>query len=107
MADMAQAAAQAIEKPEVQEMIKKLAEYGLGVFMPHMHDEQGRFAPLPRDVVAVESGLVVSFHSKEDPVAQQARPVGWVWDNETKTVQACFECYEVGGRHGKQRHAGT
>ena len=29
----------AIHLPEVQEMLRRLSEYKLGIFMPHMHDE--------------------------------------------------------------------
>jgi hypothetical protein len=38
----------AIHLPEVQEMLRRLSEYKLGIFMPHMHDRQtGEFQPLP------------------------------------------------------------
>ena len=39
----------AMHLPEVQEMLCRLSEYNLGIFMPHMHDERtGEFQPLPR-----------------------------------------------------------
>ena len=42
-------AQEAINLPEVQDMVRALSEYGLGVFMPHMHnDDTGGFEPLPR-----------------------------------------------------------
>ena len=28
-----------IQEPEVQEMLRRLSAYGLGIFMPHMHTE--------------------------------------------------------------------
>jgi hypothetical protein len=32
-------AQEAIQLPEVQEMMRKLSVYNLGVFMPHMHEK--------------------------------------------------------------------
>ena len=75
-------AQEAIHLPEVQEMLRRLSEYKLGIFMPHMHDEQtGQFQPLPDEVVQVESGLQVSFQPMEEIASQAARflPVGWIW----------------------------
>lgn len=55
-------AQEAIHLPEVQEMLRRLSEYKLGVFMPHMHDEHtGEFQALPDEVTQLESGLKVSF----------------------------------------------
>ena len=52
----------AIHFPEVQEMLLRLSEYQLGIFMPHVHNEQtGDFQPLPDELMQVESGLEVSF----------------------------------------------
>jgi hypothetical protein len=72
----------AIHLPAVQEMMRKLSEYQLGVFMPHAHDEKtGEFRPLPDGVMQVESGLEVSFRAS-DEIANQADhflPVGWCW----------------------------
>jgi hypothetical protein len=75
-------AQEAIHFPEVQEMLRRLSEYKLGIFMPHMHDEKtGGFQPLPDDVMQVESGLEVSFQPMEEIANQTDRflPVGWVW----------------------------
>ena len=75
-------AQEAIHLPEVQEMLRRLSEYKLGIFMPHMHDEQtGGFQPLPDKVMQVESGLEVSFQSTEEIANQTDRflPVGWFW----------------------------
>lgn len=72
----------AIHLPEVQAMLQKLSEYQLGIFIPHMHDEQtGEFQPLPAEVMQVESGLAVSFKPTADILNQGDRflPVGWVW----------------------------
>ena len=86
-------AQEAIHLPEVQEMLRRLSEHQLGIFMPHMHDEQtGEFQPLPDQVTQVESGLEVSFQPTAEIVAQADRflPVGWVWRaGASTTVAAC------------------
>ena len=47
--DALRRAQEAIHFPEVQEMLRRLSEYQLGIFMPHMHDEKtGEFKVLPR-----------------------------------------------------------
>lgn len=73
-------AQEAIDLPEVQEMLRRLSAYRLGVFMPHMHDEQtGEFQALPDAVMQVESGLKVSFQPTQEIARQADRflPVGW------------------------------
>jgi hypothetical protein len=75
-------AQEAIHLPEVQEMLRRLSGYKLGIFMPHMHDEHtGEFRLLPDEVMQVESGLEVSFQPMEEIANQTDRflPVGWVW----------------------------
>lgn len=89
----------AIHLPEVQEMLCRLSEYNLGIFMPHMHDEQtGEFQPLPDNVMQVEAGLEVSFQPAE--IANQTDrflPVGWCWHaGGTTTVAACEMASEEG-----------
>ena len=83
----------AIQLPEVQEMLRRLSEHKLGIFMPHMHDEQsGEFQLLPDDVVQVEAGLEVSFQPLEAIASQTERflPVGWLWrDGAVMPVAAC------------------
>lgn len=74
----------AMHLPEIHEMLRKLSAHGLGIFMPHMHNERtGEFQPLPDHVTQVESGLEVSFQPTEDIEMQTARflPVAWVWRN--------------------------
>ena len=64
----------AIHLPEVQEMLRRLSEHKLGIFMPHMHGPQtGEFESLPSDVIQVESGLEVSFRSAKEIENQTAR----------------------------------
>jgi hypothetical protein len=93
----------AIHLPEVQEMLCRLSEYKLGIFMPHMHDEQtGEFQPLPDNLMQVESGLEVSFRATEE-IANQIEgflPVGWCWRAGASTpVAACEMVSEEGQGH--------
>ena len=86
-------AQEAIHFPEVQEMLRKLSMHGLGIFMPHMHDERtGEFQPLPDQVTQVESGLAVSFQPADEVAMRtdQFLPVGWVWRaGACSTAAAC------------------
>ncbi len=88
---MVEDAVVAIQVPEVQDMIKRLSDYGLGVFFPHMHTEEG-FAPLPKDLVQLEDSLVVSFVSRDDERLRNAFPVGWGWDKDHECVIATCTC---------------
>ncbi|MDI1251545.1 hypothetical protein [Thermomonas sp.] len=75
-------AQEAIHLPEVQEMLRRLSEYGLGICMPHMHDGQtGEFQRLADEVMQVESGLAVSFRPVAEVAGQADRffPVQWLW----------------------------
>ena len=88
-----QIAQDAIHLPEVQEMLRRLAAYNLGIFMPHKHDEQtGRFEELPEGVMQVESGLEVTFQSAEQlaRTAPDFVPVGWFWrDGASSPLAMC------------------
>jgi hypothetical protein len=102
----------AINLPEVQEILKKLSEYNLGVFMPHMHEEvTGEFRVLPKDVVQLEDGLKVSFISEQaisDPDSYV--PIGWVWreNGATSSAMCVMRCFKKDGdlmhysRHEKE-----
>jgi hypothetical protein len=83
-------AQEAIQLPEVQEMMRKLAVYNLGVFMPHMHDTSGRFQPSSEKFVQVEKGMRVSFAPTEEIVNDEDHylPVGWVWNADLPTPMA-------------------
>lgn len=87
-----QRALTAVETPEVQEMIRRLSEYGLAVALPHMHREDGSFRPLPQDHVVFESQLQMSFPSLGDPALKDAIPVMWRWNGELETVGNCALC---------------
>lgn len=100
-------AQEAIHLPEVQEMLRRLSEYKLGIFMPHMHNEQtGEFQPLPDKVMQVESGLQVSFQSAEEITNQTDHflPVGWFWRAGTSTPLAVCEMVWEEGSVDSQRY---
>ncbi len=87
-------AQEAIHLPEVQEMLRRLSEYKLGIFMPHMHDDQtGECQSLPDEVIQVEAGLEVSFQPVEQIANQPDRflPVGWGWRAGASTPLAVCE----------------
>ena len=87
-------AQEAINLPEVQEMLRRLSEFELGIFMPHMHDEQsGAFQRLRDGLVQVESGLEVSFQPLQEITSQTDRflPVSWVWRAGASTPAAACE----------------
>ena len=72
-------AQRAIDLPEVQEMIRRLAAYNLGVYMPHMHDvSTGAMQVLPEGMFQVEDDLKVSFQ-RTDPPGGTYVPVAWIW----------------------------
>ncbi len=102
-------AQEAIHLPEVQDMLRRLSEYNLGVCMPHTHNEQtGGFQSLADDVVQVESGLTVSFRSAEEIAGQGDRflPVGWFWRAGASTTS--FVCEMVqDGEPGEQQSFNT
>ena len=67
-------AQEAMLLPDVQEMLRKLSDYQLGIFMPHMHGEaSGEFQPLPEGILQVESGLEVSSLTADAIVSQTNR----------------------------------
>lgn len=87
----------AVQLPEVQEMLRKLSGHGLGIFMPHMHDERtGDFLSLPDDVTQVEGGLEVSFQPAADIAGQADRflSVAWLWRAGAVTTAAACEMVE-------------
>ncbi len=94
------AAQAAIQLPEVQDMLRRLSAFDLGIFMPHQHDEAtGEFLPLHGDVVQIESGLAVSFE-RLDEIANRTvsfLPVGWFWRAGASEVAAACEMVDTGG----------
>lgn len=78
-------AQQAVSLPEIQEVAKTLAKYNLGIFMPHMHDEEtGQFIDMPDDMMSIEAGLKTTFQTEEEMRAsgEQFVDVAWQWTGE-------------------------
>ena len=94
------AAQAAMQLPEVQDMLRRLSAFQLGIFMPHRHDDgTGEFQPLPDEVTQLESGRAVSFE-RLDEVARRTEsflPVGWRWCGGASTVAAVCEMAEQEG----------
>jgi hypothetical protein len=67
---------------EVQEIVRRLADFGLGVTVPHVHSIEAEFAPMPHDIVQVETNMVVSFAKRSGFLATSYVPVAWRWDPE-------------------------
>ncbi|MEO7034021.1 MAG: hypothetical protein ABI548_09065 [Polyangiaceae bacterium] len=98
-------AQEAIDLPEIQEMLRRLAEYRLGIFMPHIHDEQsGDFQSLPDEMMQVESGLAVSFEPTEEIASQATRfiPTGWFWRAGASAPVAACEMVRQQGADGTE-----
>ncbi|MDJ1182902.1 hypothetical protein [Roseofilum casamattae] len=89
---MVATATKAVQDPKVQAMIEELSSYGLGVCMPHMHDENAEeeFSQLPKGMVSYEENLKVSFVDASE-VANQV-PVAWVWDADSESVVVIGAC---------------
>ena len=76
---------------EGREIAKALAKHGLGICIPHMHEEDsGTPTHLPPGMVSHETNLQVSFVESQalDPV--NAVPVAWRW-NGTQ-IEVCGGC---------------
>jgi hypothetical protein len=89
-----QKAQDAIDLPEVQEMLKALAKYNLGIAMPHKHDAvTGAFQLMEENEIQVETDLQVSFVEETNIDMSNYVPVGWVWnDNGIKAEKKCYTC---------------
>ena len=90
----------AIHSAEVQEMLRRLSKHGLGICMPHMHNEQtGEFLPLAEQVMQVESGLEVSFQPSAEIAKHADRflQVAWVWRDGARVPSAVCEMVQKDG----------
>ncbi len=90
----------AIHLSEVQEMLRRLSAHGLGICMPHMHDEQtGEFQPLAEELIQVESGLEVSLQPTAEIAKHSDRflPVAWVWREGAQVPSAVCEMVQTDG----------
>jgi hypothetical protein len=85
-----QVAQAAIEKPEIQAMLKELAKYNLGITMPHKHNEAGEFEVLNENEMQMENDLSVSFIPRTEAAQISSIPVSWMWSaNAVNPSQQC------------------
>lgn len=106
MNTMIERATRSVQEPEVQDMLRQLVAYGLGVCIPHQHNpDTGEFEALPPGVVQFEEGLEVTFKAKSE-LPETALPVAWVWDDGLQIVAGCAYCGISwwSGKHVLQRH---
>ena len=82
--------------PELQNALKVLSQYGLGVVDIHMHNHEGDIVPLQDGMVQLENDLQVSFIDCNNPKLTDATPVGWQWKNGG--VQTTMYCSKNHGR---------
>lgn len=87
------AAQPAVRLTEVQDMLRGLSVHGLGIYMPHTHDENtGEFQPFPDQLMQVKVGLEVSFRPTAEIATPGGRflPVTWVWrDGMSMPASVC------------------
>ena len=84
----------AMNTPEVQEILRQLGKFGLGVALPHMHTDEG-MVPLPEDMISSEDNLQVTFRKRNDVAKSDALPVMWRRGSEISSVAYCGQ--ECGG----------
>ena len=100
--DWMRTAQEAIALQEVQDMIRKLSEYNLGVYLLHTHDDEtGAFQQLPPGITQVEDGLHVTFHEEGELADREDLiPVGWAWRAGATPMAACVQkCVGSGTMH--------
>ena len=84
----------AVNTPEVQEMLRQLGKFGLGVALPHMHTDEG-MVPLPEDMIASEDNLKVTFRKRDKKTNSGALPVMWRRGEGISSAAYCGQ--ECGG----------
>lgn len=112
LATMVDKALEFIETSEAQEILKVLAQHGMGIQMLHVHpssdlpeeikfDQQG-FAPIPEGYVVVEKNCQISFLPRSK-MPDNTIPTSWSWDGVSAT---CISyCYPIqsGGHNTKHQ----
>lgn len=80
-----------LHNPEVQKLAEQLAEFGLGVAVPHIH-EGDNVLPLPPDKVQLEQDLKVSFVPLSEAEAVGAFPVMIMSDKKGTMRKVAWCC---------------
>lgn len=95
MKESIKSAQRALKTEEVRQAAQVLAKYGLGILIPHMHDEKtGEILPLPTNMISCERDLVVSF-KRIDHLEVDMVPVAWRWG--ANGFEICASCCGAGG----------
>lgn len=69
---------ESVENPKVNEAMKALSKYGLGVSLVHTRSKTGELVPLPNGWLQIEAYLQVSFERLNIPNYDMFLPVGWI-----------------------------
>lgn len=97
-----QAMREAIGTSEVKEAMKTLSKYGLAVWLPHIHAEDGSFLPLADDIVQIEvegdepMTRKVTFVKRDtlDPEKLKQRAVAWIWNESMDMAVVATSCLD-------------
>jgi hypothetical protein len=98
---------EAIHTPAVQEALKTLSKYGLGVWLPHMHAEDGHLVPLPNEMVSIEvegeepATRQVTFVKRDtlDSSILNQTAVAWIWNESLNVAVVATSCTDENSRH--------
>ncbi len=98
----------AIDTPEVQEAMKTLSKYGLAVWLPHMHAEDGSLVRLGDGMVSIEVEgdepltRKVNFVERDslDYEDLKQTAVAWIWNNSMNAAVVATSCTDEKTRHG-------
>lgn len=91
-----QSAIAAVENHRVQEIAKELSVYGLGICVPHIH-ENDSVLPLPTDKIQYENDLTVTFLGRDEFEATRntAFPVQWSYIEKEKRMVPRAWCHNT------------
>lgn len=96
-------AMQAVDLPEVKDMMRRLAAFNLGVCIPHMHRPDLDFDVLPEDTVQIEEDCRVRWVARSDHELNGGSiPVAWRW-SDNGAVPA-VKCIQTCSPHPKKGH---
>jgi hypothetical protein len=86
-----------IETSEAQEILKVLAQHGMGIQLLHVHPskdlpeglefDEHDFAPIPEGFIVVEQNCQISFLPRSQ-MPKNAIPTSWAWDGVSALCQS-------------------
>ncbi len=84
-----------IQSARVQEIVRELSMYNLGVTVPHIHQD-GVARLLPENRIQYEKDLQVSFPEKQKFFSDRhdGFAVGWRWNETDGRVEAYAWCHD-------------